>query len=163
MWRERERAADWHAYRIIRLCHTHMSLLIRVSVSPPLHCRWRTRCSHQTVPDSIRLTQSSPPCSLKTMRLYSKSLQIHLITKSLPREQLASYRQQPCLFAWSTSQPAPFLAVSTWYSHSRDQPNSATVLPSKVNSSATEYERTPTSLYNKHHTIFYFQTVASLK
>ena len=31
----------------------------------------------------------------------------------------------PCLFACSTSLPAPFRAVSTWYSHKRDQPNSA--------------------------------------
>ena len=31
----------------------------------------------------------------------------------------------PCLFACSTSLPAPFRVVSTWYSHKRDQPNSA--------------------------------------
>ena len=45
--------------------------------------------------------------------------------------QETSYKQQPCLFAWYTSVPAPFRAVSTRYSHSRDQPNSATMLPSK--------------------------------
>ena len=31
----------------------------------------------------------------------------------------------PCLLACSTSLPAPFRAVSTWYSHKRDQPNNA--------------------------------------
>ena len=60
--------------------------------------------------------------------IYSKSRQI---TKSLARQPLASCQQQLCLFAWSASLPAPFRAVFAWCSHSRDQPNSATMLPSK--------------------------------
>ena len=53
------------------------------------------------------------------------------ITKCMARQPLASYKRQPCLFAWSTSLPAPLRVVSTWCSHSRDHPNSATMLPSK--------------------------------
>ena len=36
---------------------------------------------------------------------------------------LSSWKQPLCLFACSTSLPAPFRAVSTWYTHKRDQPN----------------------------------------
>ena len=38
---------------------------------------------------------------------------------------LSSCKQQLCLFACSTSLPAPSRAVSTWYLHKRDQPNNA--------------------------------------
>ena len=39
----------------------------------------------------------------------------------------ASASNGPCLFACSTSLPALFRAVSTWYSHKRDQVNSSAV------------------------------------
>ena len=38
---------------------------------------------------------------------------------------LSSCKQQLCLFACSTSLPAPSRAVSTWCLHKRDQPNNA--------------------------------------
>ena len=38
---------------------------------------------------------------------------------------LSSCKQQLCLFACSTSLPAPPLAISTWYPQKRDQPNNA--------------------------------------
>ena len=44
------------------------------------------------------------------MGLYGNSREF---TKSLAGQLLASYKQQPCLLAWSTSLPAPFRAVST--------------------------------------------------
>lgn len=40
---------------------------------------------------------------------------------------LPAYKQQPYLFACSTSLPVPSYAVSTWCSHTRDQPNGANV------------------------------------
>ena len=49
-----------------------------------------------------------------------------LITSTWPSERsLSSCKQLPCLFACSTSLPAPFRAVFTWYSHERDPPNNA--------------------------------------
>ena len=43
--------------------------------------------------------------------------------------------------------------MSTWCCHSRVQPNSATTLTSKVNSSTKDYERTPNFLYHNKHQI----------
>ena len=53
----------------------------------------------------------------------------------------AIYKQQSSLFACSTSLPAQFHAVSTWYSHSHDQPKQWHDAALKVNSSAKDHER----------------------
>ena len=53
----------------------------------------------------------------------------------------AIYKQQSSLFACSTSLPAQFHAVSTWYSHSHDQPKQCHDAALKVNSSAKDHER----------------------
>ena len=59
------------------------------------------------------------------------------------------------------SLPAPFRAVSTRHSHSRDQPNSATMLPSKVTRQPKERERN--AKLSLPHTTDYCQTVPDLE
>ena len=106
----------------------------------------RARCAHHVVPDFILLTRSS---ELAGRLAFSRG-----ITQYLAQQLLASYWQRHCLFACSTSLPAPSRAVSTWCCHSRDQPNQG--LPIEARSRNKPRIHEPTRLIlscNKQRTI----------
>lgn len=82
----------------------------------------------------------------------NKNKKTREIRKYLAQQPLTSYMQQPCLFAWSTSLPAPSRDVSPWYSHSRDHRNNATWV-SKRTPQSKNMSQKPHSLYNKQQII----------
>ena len=116
-------------------------------------------CSHHTVPHSIRLTQSplesSPSLQFENDGALQKSREItRLRDHEMPGQ--ATARQ---LRAAALSVRVIYLSVSTVpccvhlvfpLTRSTNQCYDTAL---KVNSSATEYEQTPNSLYNKHQIV----------
>ena len=84
--------------------------------------RSRFLCLVQSAsPSMLLLALANSP--IRRLAMNSRITKSRTIWSS--ERSLSSCKQQLCLFAYSTSLPAPSRAVCTWYSHMRGQPNNA--------------------------------------
>ena len=80
--------------------------------------------------------------------LITHVLLISYTRNTWPGNLWPTWSTRPVCSLCSTSLPAPFRAVSAWYSHSRDEPNSSgTFVPSKLTRRRNKINETPNSLY----------------
>ena len=117
-------------------------------------------CSQPTVPDSIRPTQFPPSLQFESSgtQNHEKSPNVSRNNEIPGQATAGQLRRSSCLVSVrvfnGTGLPAPFSAVSIWYSHSLTRSTKRCHDAAfKVNSFAKQYVRTPNYINNKQQVI----------